>query len=53
MGDPYINFDSEEIFGATICQQKATLQAITEYSSEFCVFCATLIHMYVLYSQNY
>ena len=38
--DPYINSDCDEIFGATICHQKTTLQA--EYSSEFRVFCATL-----------
>ena len=37
-GDPYINSDCDEIFWATICHQKATLQVIPEYLSEFRVF---------------
>ena len=37
-GDPYINSYCDEIFWATICRQKATLQAIPESSSEFRVF---------------
>ena len=39
--DPYINSDCDQIFWITICHQKATLQAIPEYLSEFRVFCAT------------
>ena len=37
-GDPYINSDCDGIFWVTICHQKATLQAIPEYLSEFRVF---------------
>ena len=46
-GDPYINSDCDENFWAIICHQKATLQAIPEYLSEFRVFCATLISMHL------
>ena len=35
-----------KVFGATICHQKATLQAIPEYLSEFRVFCATLNYIH-------
>ena len=31
MGDPYINSDCDEIFVATICHQKVTLQVFPEY----------------------
>ena len=51
-GDPYINYDCNEIFGATICHQKATLQAIPQYLSEFRVFCATLIDIYINFGQS-
>ena len=45
-GDPYFNFDCDEIFWATICHQKATLQVIPEYLSEFSVFCDTLMYIH-------
>ena len=42
MGYPYINFDCDDIFVATICHQKALLRVFPEYLLEFRVFCATL-----------
>ena len=47
-GDPYMNSDCDENFRSTICHQKATLQVIPEYLSEFRVFCATLIDVCIL-----